>query len=165
MSKDESPLNEGLLDNKQNHEQTSEFKSRPLEVELPQSILERIQILDQWANGGSLSQSHTQAMRDVLFEAINNYVNWDFEQINEKWFQDNGLWSKRSIYFESQSTQQKQALGQIRLNLPFRENERKDTALTLQGLIYYQHYKHWEFNKGSDFYVILPVILINGVLC
>lgn len=150
-TKDESSVNEQPLENKQNYEKTIESKSRLLEVDLPQSLMERIQTLDQWANGGSLSQNHTQFMRDILFEAINDYINWDFEQINQKWFQDNGLWSKRSINFESQSTQQKQALGQIRLNLPLRENERKDTALTLQGLIYYQYYKHWEFNKGSDF--------------
>ncbi|KWX72152.1 hypothetical protein AMQ84_26070 [Paenibacillus riograndensis] len=150
-SKDQFSIREHSPENKQNLKNEIESTSRSLDDELPQSLMERIQILDQWANGGSLSQSHSQFMRDILFEAVNDYINWDFEQINQKWFQDNGLWSKRSILFESQSTQQKQALGQIRLNLPCRENERKDTALTLQGLIYHQYYKHWEFNKGSEF--------------
>lgn len=117
------------------------------EAKAPSSVEQWIQVLDQWANDGGLSQTQTQYMRDILFAALNDYINWDFERLHLKWFQDNGLWSKKSINFEGQSTQH--FMSPINLMLPYGDGERKNTALALQGIVYFNHYKHWEFRKGA----------------
>lgn len=116
---------------------------------LPPNVEQKIRAIDLWVNEGTLSQSITRDLRELVFDSLNDHIQWDLERLNGKWFQDSGLWKKTSINFTSQSTQQ--ATGVIQLNLPQNSSEWKDTALALQGLIYFNHYKHWEFRQGPEF--------------
>ncbi|RNB92517.1 hypothetical protein EDM56_02140 [Brevibacillus fluminis] len=117
--------------------------------QLPQNVEQKIRTIDEWVNEGKLSQNLTQELRELVFDSLNDYIQWDIERINHKWFQDSGLWSKKSINFTSQSTQM--GTGPILLHLPQKESEWKDTALVLQGLIYFSHFKHWEFRQGAEY--------------
>ncbi|WP_438447072.1 protein DpdH [Gorillibacterium sp. sgz5001074] len=117
--------------------------------ELPQKTEELLRMVDSWVNEGIIPQKLTQDLRELVFDALNDFIQWDSERINGRWFIESRLWSNRSINFIRQSTQQ--GTGPILMLLPQTESEWKDTALALQGLIYFDHYKHWEFKQGTIF--------------
>lgn len=121
-------------------------KTEAAKQEIPNKVEELLSRVDSWANEGKISQNVTQDLRELVFDALSNFIAWDSEGLNKIWFTDAGLWKKTIINFRSQSTQK--STGPIQLTLPQREEEGKDTALALQGLIYFNYFKHWEFHNG-----------------
>lgn len=121
-------------------------KTEKKELELPNKVEELLKKVDSWANEGIISQSVTQDLREFVFEALSNFIAWDSERLNKIWFVEAGLWKKTMINFRSQSTQK--STGPILLTLPQTDIDWKDTALVLQGLIYFNHFKHWQFQNG-----------------
>ncbi|MCW3795385.1 protein DpdH [Paenibacillus sp. LS1] len=116
---------------------------------LPTKVEELLRKVDSWGNEGIISQHVTQDLRDLVFEALNNFIAWDSVGLNKVWFTEAGLWKKTIINFRSQSTQK--STGPIQLFLPQNGDKGEDTALALQGLIYFNHFKHWEFPKGPQY--------------
>ncbi|MFF1538418.1 hypothetical protein, partial [[Kitasatospora] papulosa] len=110
-----------------------------------------------------ISQNVTQDLRELVYDALSNFIAWDSEGLNKIWFTDVGLWKKTMINFRSQSTQK--STGPIQLTLPQREEEGKDTALALQGLIYFNHFKHWEFHSGPLYLRMTLKYLEKWSLC
>lgn len=116
---------------------------------LPQALLDQIQEIETWKNNGTLHQSLMQQLRESIFKAINDYIDWDSELFHLNSLKEEGIWRARYVHFLRSTTI---SPSNVQLILPLENEPVNDTAIVLQGILYYQHYKHWNFEKGSQYY-------------
>lgn len=101
----------------------------------------RLAALDAWASGGPLEQSKITNLREIVYDAIYNAIDWDAEGLVKATFA--GAVSTRpfkrvSIYFQRQDTNYTGGTRGVRLAIPADgsdESAFRKTALALQGLI------------------------------
>ena len=116
--------------------------------ELPERLKKNIELLDQWSSGKELPQGLTQTLRELIFTALSNYIDWDGELMGESFFRGStGLFRQAGVNFHNQSTQLG-APGKVQLIIPLEGESLAETAYVLQGLLKYQHYSHWSFPEG-----------------
>lgn len=128
-------------------------------IQLPQ-----IRELEAWdTSNGILSQSTVNQLRDLLFNALDTYIDWD-ELCYKKSEVSSGSgnaqipFRKVSINFHNQQTGIAGNLH-VNLTLPLNPSSKEDkgkTALSLQALILFNKNKSWDFD-GSVFF--LPTLL------
>lgn len=118
-------------------------------VELPQALLDQVQEIEIWKNNGTLHQSLMQQLRESIFAAINDYIDWDSELLHLNSLKEEGIWRPRYVHFARSTTI---TPSNVQLVLPLESESLNDTAIVLQAILYYQHYKHWNFEKGSQYY-------------
>lgn len=122
----------------------------PQKDELPKGVKANIQAIETWKNDGSLPQALAQMLREHLFDAINDYIDWDSEFLHFISLRDiEGLWKPRHINFERSTSF---SPNMVQLVLPLSNEQLNDTAIAFQGMIYFRHYGHWKFNRGSQYY-------------
>lgn len=121
----------------------------PPKEKLPQALEDQLQEIETWKNGGQLRQTIMQKLRESVFAAINDYIDWDSEHLHLNSLVKEGIWKARCIHFVRSTTITPSI---VQLILPLAEETFNDTAIVLQGILYYQHYKHWNFEKGSQYY-------------
>ncbi|MES9740225.1 hypothetical protein ABWK46_23290, partial [Peribacillus frigoritolerans] len=121
----------------------------PPKEKLPQALQDQLQEIEAWKNDGQLRQTIMQKLRESVFAAINDYIDWDSELLHLNSLVNEGIWKARCIHFVRSTTI---TPSTVQLILPLEEETLNDTAIVLQGILYYQHYKHWNFEKGSQYY-------------
>ena len=115
---------------------------------LPERLEKNILLLDQWSNGNELPQTLTQTLRELIFNALSNYIDWDGELMGERFFRGNtGLFRQAGVNFRNQSTQLG-APGKVQLIIPLEGDSLAETAFVLQGLLKYQYYGNWNYPEG-----------------
>ncbi len=133
----------------QNDNEKKEEKKDP--IGLPPQLLSDLKELDEWQNGAAMSQRLSQNLRELIFSAIEEYIDWDANLMlksnfvgNSKPFRQNG------ISFLNQSTQAGKV--QVPLKIPLNGTIRADDALALQGMLLYGHYKNWTFENHEVYF-------------
>ncbi|MEH7386753.1 protein DpdH [Bacillus sp. JJ1521] len=133
-----------VIDGKKGSNSLEQFKDK-----LPEGLLDQIQQIETWKNDGSLRQNIMQTLRESVYSAINDYIDWDSELLHLGSLKDEGIWRPKFIHFERSTTITPSI---VQLVLPLGEETLNDTAIVLQAILYYQYYKHWKFEKGSQYY-------------
>lgn len=122
----------------------------PQKDELPKGVKANIQAIEMWKNDGTLPQALAQILREHLFDAINDYIDWDCEFLHFISLRDiEGVWKPRHINFERSTSF---SSYMVQLVLPLSNKQLNDTAIAFQGMIYYRYYGHWKFDRGSQYY-------------
>jgi len=113
----------------------------------------RLAQLDAWAAGGVLEQRLTTTLRELVYEAIEEAIDWDGEMLERSSFASataNRPFRQRSIHFQRQDTQA--MLAQVRLTIPLAGSDEAAfarTALALQGLLLARERGgEWTFPNG-----------------
>jgi len=120
--------------------------------QLPAKIRRLLISLDDWSRGTRLSQTATNDLRKALYAAVRSRIEWDTERLIASLLAQatgSGFFRQTSINFHNQATTVKASEVSLELPLPNGPN-RTDTALALKGLVLYQHYRNWEFEKAAD---------------
>ena len=121
---------------------------RAWRVDVAGATGKNILLLDQWSNGNELPQTLTQTLRELIFNALSNYIDWDGELMGERFFRGNtGLFRQAGVNFRNQSTQLG-APGKVQLIIPLEGDSLAETAFVLQGLLKYQYYGNWNYPEG-----------------
>lgn len=123
-------------------------------IDLPEKLAERLQALDQWQNGKQLAQDVAKELRESIFPAIESRIDWDAELLLKSVIKK--LFLQRNINFENATTSTNPS--GIELRLPLKEADLRDTAIALQAILLYKHYKNWGFlyqtTHGSTYFRI-----------
>lgn len=114
---------------------------------LPQEIQNDLEELNKWANGGHLSQSLSERLRERLFEHIRAFIDWDTEMLVEAFYVGTSrAFQRMSINFKRQTTQV--GRPQVRIELPL-DDDFTSISLALQGMLLYEHHNNWYFEDGN----------------
>jgi hypothetical protein len=123
-------------------------------VSLPIKLAEQLQALDQWLNDAQLAQDVVQNLRESIFPAIFERIDWNAELLLKSAIKK--LFLQRNINFANASTST--APKDIELRLPLEKKDLRDTAIALQAILLYEHYKNWGFSyqttHGSTYFRI-----------
>jgi hypothetical protein len=111
----------------------------------------RLRELQEWQEGRTkLSTGTAQALRDAVFSAIEEFIDWDDAGLaRASVCGRKGLFKPGQIGFHEQATQQ--SPNAIRLQIPARwdnEAERMRTTLALEGLLEVKSRGDWAFSDG-----------------
>lgn len=122
-------------------------------TELPTRIKEFIKQLDNWQNGDKpISQNLAQELRTWLYSAITEYIDWDANLILKSDFiGPSKPFQQRGIAFLNQGTQEGRTA--VPLRIPLNNTIETDDVLALQGMVLYNHYKHWNFPNGAEYFL------------
>lgn len=121
---------------------------------LPPNLVQQIKDLDRWVNGTALPQSTAQTLRELIFPAIRERIEWDSEILLRGAFVEktgSKLFVQANINFLNASTRRQ--VGGIELLLPIVTEQIENTALALQGMLLFTHYGHWDFPQAHDYMV------------
>lgn len=122
-------------------------RGEPMRGGLLEQVTTRCGELDEWKNGGVLSQHTSQALRDLLFSAVCANIDWDTEGMAQAHFAGaNRDFRATSINFVRQGTGGKGA--PVVIELPTECLDTNATTLGLQGLLLYSHHGHWQFDNA-----------------
>jgi hypothetical protein len=105
--------------------------------------------LDRWQNGTELPQEATNVLRELVYEAVANRIDWSTEMLLRGEFTSSTgahPFRQRSINFHNQETQHSRAL--VQLTLPVEGDSLTETALALQALMLRDHHGDWRFARG-----------------
>lgn len=108
--------------------------------------------LNQWANGGVLEERLAQMLRELLFELVDDAIDWDSIGLLPSTFAGkNKAFQVRSIKFVRQETSGGQG-GKVRLELPLTQDDSAfiRTAQALQALLLFRRTRNWEQAKGTE---------------
>jgi len=131
-------------------------------ISLPTKLAEQIQALDGWRTGNPLPQLVAQALRPLVFDAINTRIDWDAalllrNQFVNKAFKSTNIVFRNDFKGRNASSSDNASLRLVKginLLLPMEESDLGDTTLALQGILLYNHYKHWRFDNGAIYFRI-----------
>ncbi|GAA6623058.1 protein DpdH [Scytonema sp. NUACC26] len=126
------------------------------EIEISNPLIEKLKKLDNWNNQGDLSQDIAQNLRDFIFPAIVQRIEWDSEILLEKEFASSGskYFKQKNIVFHSPKVTRETIAG-VKLKLPLNpdnSDEFRETAIAFQGIIQYKYYKNWKFPDGDRYF-------------
>jgi hypothetical protein len=114
---------------------------------VPPALEDKLARLDSWGNGAELDQYLTRDLRELVYDAVYNHVDWDAELLVRRVFAGSGKpFKPTSVQFRNQATQASTAL--VRVVIPGQSGSLTDVALALQGLLLFQHLGHWNFTWG-----------------
>lgn len=127
-----------------------------LAPEIPDKLAESLKILDNWNNQEILTQDVAKQLREFIFTAIAQKIEWDNEMLLEKVFASNTskYFKQRNIVFHSPKVTRETIAG-IKLSLPLNPSdpdEFRETAIAFQGILQYSHYNHWKFLNGDRYF-------------
>ena len=134
---------------------------------IPFALADKIRIIDQWQNGSSLPQTLAQEVRELMFANIDSRIDWDSELLLQGQFSGKNskkAFKQKSINFQNNFKAKNVQLqdaslamsGGISLVVPlsFTEADLRETAIAFQGMLLYNHYKHWQFPDGAKHFRI-----------
>lgn len=142
--------------NKLSGSSSLESELLPEEVnQLPENISNQIAILDNWNNQGILPQEVEKDLREFIYPALIERIEWNTEMLLRGSFAgSNQNFKQRNVIFYSPKLTRGSYAG-IVLSLPLNpsnENEFLETAIAFQGILLYKHYKHWKFPNGDRYF-------------
>ncbi len=126
--------------------------------EIPEMLIKKLEILDSWNNQEILPDAIAKDIRELLFPAIIEKIEWDTEMLLKGSFFGTGgkLVQQRNLIFYNPKVKRGTYSGVI-LSLPLNpddENEFTETAYVFQGILKYNHHKNWKFTNGDRYFRI-----------
>ncbi|MDD1415640.1 ATP-binding protein, partial [Dolichospermum sp. ST_con] len=124
---------------------------------IPENLAKKIEILNGWNNQNILPQVEVaKEVREFIFPAIVQHIQWDNEMLLEKTFASNSskYFKQRNIVFYSPRVTRETIAG-VKLSLPLNPDDADDfreTVIAFQGILFYSHYKHWKFKDGDRYF-------------
>lgn len=113
----------------------------------PKELQDSLDELNSWSNGGYLSQSLSDRLRERLFDHIRSFIDWDTEMLVEAFYVGpSRAFQRMSINFKRQPTQV--GKPQVRLELPL-DDDFTSISLALQGILLHEHHHVWNFKNGN----------------
>lgn len=129
---------------------------KPKSEASPDGLAEKIEAINKWQNGDILSQEVEKDLREFIFPAIVERIEWDTEILLRATFANSGskLFKQRNIIFHNPKVKRGTYAG-IQLSLPLNPNDSDEfleTAIAFQGILQYSHYKHWKFPNSERYF-------------
>ncbi len=137
------------------------------ENKIPDKLAEDIKLLDSWNNQDILPQDLGKPIREFLYPAIIERIEWDTEMLLQGSFvrspksreddqadRSNKIFKRKNIIFYSPKVTRETIAG-VKLSLPLNPNDEKEfreTAIAFQGILLYSHHKHWKFPNGDRYF-------------
>ncbi|MEG4624821.1 protein DpdH [Microcoleus sp. w1-18aA5] len=123
---------------------------------IPDKLANQLQILDRWNNREILPQDIGGELRPLIYSAIVERIEWDTEMLLQGSFaaSDSKYFKRRNLIFYSPKVTRETISG-VKLSLPLTPDdpdEFRESAIAFQGILQYNHYKHWKFPKGSSYF-------------
>lgn len=123
---------------------------------IPDKLTNQLQILDRWNNQDILPQDIAGELRPLIYSAIGERIEWDTEMLLKGSFASSGTtyFKSRNITFYSPKVTRETISG-VKLSLPLNPDnpdEFRESAIAFQGILQYNHYKHWKFPEGSRYF-------------
>ncbi len=123
--------------------------------EISEKVVKQLIILNNWNNQEILSDEISKELREFIYPAIIERIEWDTEILLRGSFAgSNQLFKQRNLIFESRKVTRGTYSG-IVLSLPLNPEDEKDfreTVIAFQGILQYKHYKNWKFPKGDRYF-------------
>jgi hypothetical protein len=139
-------------------ESASEYKIDKIDalVEIPETLKEKLKILDNWNNQAILPDSIAKDIREFLFPAIMEKIEWDTEMLLKGSFvrPSGKFFKQRNLIFHNPKVKRGDYSGPV-LSLPLNVEDDKEfteTAYAFQGILKYNHYKNWKFPNGDRYF-------------
>ncbi|MEH2380423.1 MAG: protein DpdH [Nostoc sp.] len=135
---------------------SGEYKIDTLVQEIPEMLIKKLEILDSWNNQEILPDAIAKDIRELLFPAIIEKIEWDTEMLLKGSFFGTGgkLVQQRNLIFYNPKVKRGTYSGVI-LSLPLNPDDDKEfteTAYVFQGILKYNQYKHWKFENGDRYF-------------
>lgn len=124
---------------------------------LDEKLAKQLAILDNWNNRAILPQEIEKPIREFIYPAVIEHIEWDTEMLLRGNFASSSqIFKQRNVLVHSPRVRGEGAkyLG-ILLYLPLNpddENEFRETAIAFQGILQYSHYKHWQFPNSDRYF-------------
>ncbi|MEG4504199.1 protein DpdH [Microcoleus sp. F6_B4] len=123
---------------------------------IPDKLANQLQILDRWNNREILPQDIGGELRPLIYSAIVERIEWDTEMLLQGSFaaSDSKYFKRRNLIFYSPKVTRETISG-VKLSLPLTPDdpdEFRESAIAFQGILQYNHYKHWKFPDGSRYF-------------
>jgi hypothetical protein len=121
---------------------------------IPDKLSEKLKILDNWNNEEILPQDIAKPLREFIFPAIFNRIEWDTKILLRTTFAGNTkLFKQANVTFDRKVTKRQYAGVILSLPLnPSDPDEYRETAIAFQGILQYSYYKHWKFPDGDRYF-------------
>lgn len=141
-------------------ESSSEYQFEPkpsgetaqLAVAIPDKLAEKLKLLDNWNNQEILDQDIAKELREFIYPAVIEAIEWNTEMLIKGSFVGSGqIFKQRNLTFHSPRVTRETIAG-IKLSLPLNpddSHEFLETAIAFQGILQYSYYKHWKFPDGD----------------
>ncbi|WP_107668674.1 protein DpdH [Cyanothece sp. BG0011] len=136
------------------YEVSSDSSKKP---EIPDKLAEKLNILDNWNNQGILPLEVEKDIREFVYPAVCEHIEWDTEMLIKGSFASNSsVFKQRNVQVYSPRMRGEGAnYSGIMLQLPLNpddDNEFRETAIAFQGILLFNHYKHWNFEDGDRYF-------------
>jgi hypothetical protein len=123
---------------------------------VPDKLAEKLKILDDWNNQQILPDAIAKDIREFIFPAIIQKIEWDTEMLLKSAFVGGSgkLFLQRNVIFHNPKVKRGSYAGVI-LSLPLNpdnSDEFRESAIAFQGILQYSHYKHWKFPHGDRYF-------------
>lgn len=118
------------------------------------ALAEHLALLDAWPGGGAVPQPLVHELREALFPAIREHINWDAELLLRGQFAEatgNKPFRQTSITFVRQAVRAAQRPA-IMLAIPADPTDATaftDASLALQGLLLFRRHGNWKFRHAG----------------
>lgn len=119
---------------------------------LPQRLAQQLHEIDEWQNGHGAepSQGTAQALRELVFRAVVEHIDWDAELLHRGTFAGGARCLLQQRYVTFSSLPERTRSGSFGLVIPVEIKDLNEAALALQGLLQYDHYGHWAYPGGAE---------------
>ena len=137
---------------------------KPIEPELslatekliPDKLANQLAILDKWNNQEILFQDVEKSIREFIYPAIRERIEWDTEMLLKESFTGDGgkLFQRRNIVAYNPKVTRRENAG-IVLSLPINPDDEKEfraTTIAFQGILQYSYHKNWKFPDGDRYF-------------
>ncbi|MEH2026837.1 protein DpdH [Nostoc sp.] len=136
---------------------SGEYKIDTLVQEIPETLTKKLEILDSWNNQEILPDAIAKDIREFLFPAIIEKIEWDTEMLLKGSFVGSGkLIQQRNLIFYNPKVKRGTYSGVV-LSLPLNPDDDKEfteIAYVFQGILKYNYYKNWKFTNGDRYFRI-----------
>jgi hypothetical protein len=121
-------------------------------IALPDRLVRQLHELDEWNNRRipEPSQATSQALRELVFRAVVEHINWDAELLHRGSFAGGARSLLQQRYVTFSNVEHRERAGSFKLTVPVEPEDLNDAARALQGLLQYDHYKDWQYPEGAS---------------
>jgi energy-coupling factor transporter ATP-binding protein EcfA2 len=122
----------------------------PSRTRVPANIGAQLQHVTDWFNGEQLLQTTAQRLRELVFQAVTEYIDWDSRHWTQSAFAaatTSRPFQNRSVNFVRQ--QQQASRTAVQLELPTAGSDFQTTALALRGLLVFSTLHSWDYENGA----------------
>lgn len=128
---------------------------QPTSSRVDEALEKNLEEITQWNNGKStLSLPLVNALRELVYPALEDRIDWDAELLLPKHFMgassEAAPFKKAQIFFQADGKSARK-IGDIQLNIPLSPEELHDASTALTGLLLFQKYENWHFQNGTEY--------------